>query len=237
MNGIVTRRWGLVAAIVSMVALMAASGPAQATTKPLPPQSHAYGKTYAQWSAAWWTWIWESPAIDVNGNNTNPNLDATGAYTLAGQENNHVIFLAGAFWGDNVRTITIQTGHPLFFPIANVFSDNTPPDQDSTIAMLQDKNKVIVDSFVPADLYATLNGVSLVTTAQLPAFRAQSPAFEYVLPEINLWGLPPGPVDKAVSDGYWLMLPPLGPGQYDLAFGYSGWGLNVTYHITVAPAE
>jgi hypothetical protein len=67
-----------------------------------------------------------------------------------------------------------------------------------------------------------------------------------ISPEHTLWS-PPGGLhrlgfsDPCVSGGYWLMLAPLPPGLHELTFGGTRGGLDrftldITYHVTVAPA-
>ena len=67
--------------------------------------------------------------------------------------------------------------------------------------------------------------------------RARSPRFTVALPPNNRLGVEPG-VAALVSDGYWLLLPPLPPGRHVLRLGVSlrepeGAG-GVTYRLTVA---
>lgn len=59
---------------------------------------------YANLTALWWVWVYAQPAVNVDGTNSNPVLDSTGAYAAAGQENgigpgNKYFFLAGTFGG------------------------------------------------------------------------------------------------------------------------------------------
>jgi hypothetical protein len=95
----------------------------------------------------------------------------------------------------------------------------------------------------PLELHASINGVSI------PAYRAQSAVFSYTFPATNnlyqFFGLnvpgaewPSTTVFPAVSDGYWVMIDPLPPGTYTLKFGgifNNGFGVDVTYHLTIAP--
>ena len=46
----------------------------------------------------------------------------------------------------------------------------------------------------------------------------------------------PGTYGPSVQDGIYLMLPPLPAGLHEIQFsaaGLHGWGLDVTYHLTV----
>ncbi|HEU5229311.1 MAG TPA: hypothetical protein VFU49_15955, partial [Ktedonobacteraceae bacterium] len=54
----------------------------------LPPSSHPFGRTYGEWSNAWWQWAFSIPTP------VNPLLDTTGAHCSEGQSG-PVWFLAG----------------------------------------------------------------------------------------------------------------------------------------------
>jgi hypothetical protein len=196
---------------------------------------------YANLSALWWQWIYGQPAIDVNGTNTNPVLDSTGASASAGQENgiNKYFFLAGAFGGVATRTVTVPAGKALFFPVINSEWDNFPacsPTTTHTVPELRAIAQGDIDSVT--EKHASLDGVPL------EIFRTKSPTFGYTVPaENDIYsflgcGDPryAGGVKPAVADGYWSYLPPLAPGEYTLNFGgatSSGFSLDVTYHLTV----
>ena len=82
------------------------------------------------------------------------------------------------------------------------------------------------------------------------AHKVTSNLFNLTLPEDNIWGEPPGP-DKAITQGWWIMLKPLPPGEHTLHYttGYKdsrsdpsippGQGntapyiQDVTHHLTV----
>jgi hypothetical protein len=242
---IATRRWSLVATIVSLVALtgpfkVSAGGTSPSPTV-VPPNAPAVRWVYSQLSAMWWQWMFSRPAVtDASGNNTNPQFDTTGAYSLAGQECHPVLLLPACWGGDVARTIRVPAGRMLFFPIANAWADVLGEKPVPTVPELYSRVKGWVDPTVLTDLYATLNGKSLVSAPQLSAFRFQSLPFAYFIPKDNffaLWGysFPAQIVYPAISDGYWLLLEPLRPGHYVLAFGNRTW-LNVTYDITVVGA-
>jgi hypothetical protein len=87
-------------------------------------------------------------------------------------------------------------------------------------------------------VHARINGVPL------EIFRTKSPTFDYTLPDENsiydyfgLFGPQfEGRIKPAVSDGYWVYVPPLQPGNYLLEFGganSSGFSTNATYHLTI----
>ncbi len=73
----------------------------------------------------------------------------------------------------------------------------------------------------------------------------QSPAFTITLPVGAVFGLSPAGTDAPnVSDGYWLMLPPLPAGKHTIHFKgvftggpSSGTIVEVTDHLTVQGAK
>ena len=84
----------------------------QANAGILPPQSNPYGKSYSQWSAAYWQWLFGQP-LDGHPGNDNPDFDVT-----AGQSG-RVWFLTGPF-GVIEREATIPAGTALFVSLINV---------------------------------------------------------------------------------------------------------------------
>jgi hypothetical protein len=55
--------------------------------------------------------------------------------------------------------------------------------------------------------------------SDLQKYRVQSPIFDVVLPERNLFGGTPGPT-RGTSDGFWLFLMPLSKGKHKIhSFG------------------
>ena len=97
----------------------------------------------------------------------------------------------------------------------------------------------------PRFLFATLDGEPLVF--ETPWVRVVSPTFEINVGENDPF-FPPGTSDdEAVSDGYWLLIPPLSPGEHELAFGGQilldldedgaaetpVFEVNLVYHLTV----
>lgn len=201
-----------------------------------PPDEAVYGMTYGEWGAAWWQYVLSIPAAD------NPLLDETGAKCDVGQ-GGPVFFLVGVFnvSGTATRTCTIPAGKALFFPILNYECDNlvTPPvnpnEWNLRTCAAEVADLIDVDS-----LKVTVDGKKV---KGLERFRAQSPVFNFFLPAGNVvvaFGYPNGPISgKAVTDGYYVMLKPLRPGNHVVHFEGSipSWSftLSITYNLTVTP--
>jgi len=230
-------RWRLIACLTALVTV-AALAPVWADNGK---REDGEGK-YADLTALWWQWALAQPAVDVDGTNTNPVLDTTGEYAAAGQEDgigpaNKFFFLAGTFGFDAVRTVTVPEGKALFFPVINNEWDNAvEPPTDYTVPELRAISAASIDSVTSK--YARLDG------EDLEIFRTKSPTFSYTMPDENslyeYFGLVgpqfEGTIKPVVSDGYWVHIPPLPPGEYTLQFGganSSGFSLNVTYNLTI----
>lgn len=201
----------------------------------LPPTSHPYGHSYAEWGDLWWQWVFSLP---VTGH---PLFDTTGVDCARGQSGS-VWFLGGTFAGSGpvTRRCTMPVGHAVFFPIVNAWADNIgvePPVPVSTL-----REWAAWWAYPATSLNVTLDGAA-VTAPERFHFASPDP-FRYTLPEqdniLQHFGYQyAGAVYPAVSDGYWLMIPPLSAGEHVLRFqatvATSGVEIDVTYRLTVAP--
>ncbi|HTP35773.1 MAG TPA: hypothetical protein VMJ75_26535 [Candidatus Acidoferrales bacterium] len=173
---------------------------------------------------------------------TNPNLDATGAHCAAGQSG-QVWFLAGSFGtlpSPINRSCTVPTGTSLLVPVltqadgAALLDCDGPgpyavPCADFTfngkkgLPALREEAKLSQDN---PRLQLTIDNVPV---SNLPAYRAESPVFSFMLTTGNVisyllsaFGIagsqPPGIYAPAVSDGYWVMFTPLSPGTHTIYF-------------------
>ena len=219
-------------------------------------QSHAtnpkiYGKTYGEWAAEWWKWALSFPA-DIN-----PIADETGELCDMGQSG-PVWFLAGTFGLTGVeRECTIPAGKAIFYPLINITWVDAPGDEQYS----DDDVRYILSAFtgsgdLACQLSSTLNTLDTwifgevpapVTALGRPIVRAQSPKDSVYLPEGNIFGLPAGVNDRLIAEGYWVMLPPLSPGEHVLNMNGAECSENgdgtivktfetgVTYYLNVGP--
>jgi len=202
----------------------------------LPPQSHAYGKSYSEWSAAWWQWAYSIPAP------YDPITDQTGQNAAVNQSGN-VWFLAGNMGGTTERTVTVPSGKALFIPILNFAYVGYPWDpidqgyeQANDVAGLLSLISWQMDG---ATMACEIDGIPV---RHLSAYRTQSSAW-YTVTLVddnvyaNLFGLPGGDYHPCVDTGYCLMLAPLNVGRHTIHFTGAnayGFSLDVTYHLTVS---
>jgi hypothetical protein len=210
----------------------------------LPVGSEFFGRSYGEWSAAWWQWAYGIPVP------ANPLFDETGALCRTGQSGT-VWFLAGVFnaSGTAVRNdCVIPIGKALFVPILNGECSNVEGN-GSTEAEWRACAAAQMD--LASDLSADIDGTPIRNVAQ---YRVQSPrAFGLTLPDDNILQLfgftaPAGgcfPAGsgctpyRSVADGYYLLLAPPSAGAHTVhvhgaipAFGFT---LDVTYHLKVRP--
>jgi len=228
----------------------------QGKPKVMPPHAYPFGMSYGEWSAEWWIWQLSLPSTD------HPAFDTIGEYCAAGQDGK-VWFLTGAFTtevSDNeFNTIVreycaVPTGKAIFFPIINVECSTIeePPFQlieegpdanvDTCAARFIDGTNAVVE-----DLSVEIDGKNLENPED---YRVQSPVFYFEFEDTtdNILGVDCSsvecvdPLPRSVSDGYWIMLPPLSRGEHTVRFtgsfrdpnnGDLIFGLDVTYIITV----
>jgi hypothetical protein len=206
------------------------------TSKVIAPDVVIAGRTYGEWSAAWWQW-----ALSIKAS-AHPLFDKGNCGT---EQTGQVFFLGGKFCttGDTTcnasvanRQCKVPRGKNLFFPIVN--SVNSPPPPD-TINNFRIGVQGVIDG--ATKLEVDLDGNSL---KDLRAFRIQSSVFDFTLPNDNVLTasgqpVPAGTYFTAVDDGVYVMLQPLSPGSHLLHFTGSfpafNFSLDITYHLKVSP--
>jgi hypothetical protein len=203
-------RLKVVSTSLALAALLAASAPSAREDKPKPPvyaiDEKVEGKTQAEWSAEWWKWALAIPKAK------NPILDKTGKFAGEGQTA-AVFFLAGTAGGKATRECTVPAGKPIFFPVLNGV-EYAPPDKAD-----DKKLAAAVKEFMDraTDMKATLDGKSL---GDVTKHRVASAPFAFVGPAKAEDAPFDGAAGKqrAASDGCWIMLKPLSPGEHVLKF-------------------
>ncbi|HYT92019.1 MAG TPA: hypothetical protein VEL76_25110 [Gemmataceae bacterium] len=206
----------------------AALGQENAASKTYPPGEKVFGKSYADWSAAWWRWAVAIPK------DKSPVRDMTGAFASQGQ-GGQVWFLAGTLDGSAERKVTVPAGKALFFPIITTLGA-LPASKKAPVGMLSDYVKIKMDELRPLEV--TLDGKSL---AEGKGYRVESDEFSLTGPEKEADAAFPGMVGelRAVSGGYWVMLQPLPPGEHTLRFRGKAehkigpFAVDVTYRLSV----
>ncbi len=248
------KSWQSATVLVGMIVGMLVVSTPRAWAHVIPPDAHSFGKSYGEWTAEWWKWH-----LSLSASN-HPAFSVDGANCGAGQSGK-VWFLNGTFttevpenaFATIVReSCTIPTGKALFFPILNVDCSTLEGDPFHLVEDGPDANvDTCAASFfdgpiaVAHDLTMTIDGQSLINPE---AYRFQSPVFDFAFsnPADNILGVDCNIADcdnaRAVSDGYWVMVPPLSAGTHTIRFTGSFrdpqtndliFGLDVTYELAV----
>jgi hypothetical protein len=216
------------AMLLSAVLLGAAATTARAGV--VPPNSNAHGKSYSEWSASWWQWLFSQP-VDGHPGTDSPDFDVT-----AGQSG-HVWFLAGPF-GTVERSITIPAGTSLYVALVNV--DASSLEEAPFHGETEEEQLAIANGFADyiTDLSFTIDGKEV---KNIEDFRVTSPQFSFSAPTPWIFGATGGS-GTAVGVGYFVMLSPLSVGEHTIhytgAFKFSDApedyiAVDMTYHVTV----
>ena len=196
----------------------------------------------------WWQWI---TGIDSTVVNPFTELGQAGC-DVGLQEDGRLLFLVGSNRDENtgdfpVHECEIEKGTSILFPIVNVLCNtlevNTPFFGANETAQRICANNLADKAF---DLHVSIDGVEVKNPEQ---YRIDSPAggFEFTAVENNPVAIPPG-TGTGVSDGFWILLKPLKPGEHVISFsGSFDWrdvtGLGdifefgATYVLDVQPSE
>jgi hypothetical protein len=173
---------------------------AQEDSVTFPPNSIPYQRTYAEWTAEWWKWFLSAPT----GNNT--INDPSGEMCALGQQG-PVWFLVGSGGGRAERECTIPAGRAILIPAIAVECSYA---EDQSLRTEDDLRACATsDQDLVTETAATLNG------SVLQVHRVQSPPFNLTIPTDPVYPIPEGPT-RAVSEGFWVFIKPLPPGQYVL---------------------
>jgi len=194
-----------------------------------PPHASVHGKSIQEWTGDWWQWVASIPT------DRNPIEDVTGE-RCGTEQTRPVWFLVGYRSKSPIeRTCTVPAGKEILFPILNTIwwspGDCLPDDLD----------KCRVGARTTMDevhfLYCEIDGQRV---DRLDLHREESPYFPFTVPPGNLFGLDPIIAYTGVSDGFWVLLESLSPGDHVIRFqGKLGpiddpsFQLDVTYRLKV----
>lgn len=222
---------GLISAVILVLMAVAPTASAVAPTVLQPDKTYA-GKSYSEWSAAWWQW-----AAGIS--KPSPAGDSLGVNCAIGQ-NGPVWYLVGTF--GELGTVTtprcvVPAGKAILVPIIN--AECSTVERDGTAdAALRACAVALIDHVSQARL--TVDGVPLINNdAKAAKFRFQSPTFTITFAPQNGFGVKPPGTGMSVADGYWALLPPLPAGLHEIDFsavytdGATSFGVNVHYAVTV----
>ena len=196
-----------------------------------------------QLTADWWKWVMAIPS------EINPLLDDTGEDCGVNQQG-PVWYLVGTpgdtkignlTTGDAERDCVIPEGKKILFPIINVqcleLNDQIFGPQ------LEEKLRQCAEDIInDVDiLEASIDGKNITNFEK---FRVQSPLFNMTLRDDNPFDIVndfPGIPQRSVSDGYYVLVKGLEPGEHTIEFTGGATAFNfvthVLYHITIEPTN
>jgi hypothetical protein len=203
------------------------------TPTPYPVDTVQHNLTYGEWTARWWQWVLSIPE------DRNPTLDETGENCDEGQSG-PVWFLTGTFGGLIVRNCEIPAGKSILFPVMNAECSKHEYPELQTESDL--RGCAVSSNDGVTELMVTIDGQP-ISEQQLRSYRIQSSLFELNLPEGNIISGQQGST-QAVSDGFWVFLPPLASGAHDIHFrgamidfttaSQNNFVSESLYHLTIA---
>ncbi|RZI43917.1 hypothetical protein EGT07_00335 [Herbaspirillum sp. HC18] len=195
----------------------------------VPPGGEYAGQSLSSYAVTWWQWALsfpkeESPMRDVTGSNCGT------------KQSDEMWFLVGAYGGGRVRrSCTVPSGRALFFPVITT-TFFTLPGAQSTCR--DNTANVAINNDHLAYAQAWINGVEI---PNVDKHRARSPDCFHIFSGENAksrgsTGYP------AATDGYWILLRPLPPGEYTVKFRakynrpdelFGSMAQDVEYRLTV----
>ncbi len=212
----------------------------------VPSDAVVYGRTFAEWSAAWWQWAFSLPVA------SHPLFD--NADCSVGQSG-PVWFLGGKFCqsgpnappctpGVAVRSCAVPGDKAIYVPISNI-EDSAP--EEPNYGCGSSLSPLIVGTIAElrkcAETYATPSSSMSVeldgrTIPNLENYHVRSVAFGFTLPDDNLLkaigeNIPAGTYFPSTDDGVYLMLTGLAPGNHYLHLR-AGSSQDITYHLLVS---
>lgn len=195
----------ILGSLITLISLTALASAQSQNIDTFPMDSKPYNSTYGDWSAKWWIW-----ALSIPEEN-NPITDQTGENCAINQQG-PVWFLAGTTGGSVTRECDVPAGKAILLSPLNIECSYAEFPAMKTEKELRD-----CAQWPGASVEVTIDGVKL---QEIDKYNVQSPIFDVVMPENNIFGAPTGPT-KAVSGGWWVLLQPLPPGNHQLSFGGS----------------
>jgi hypothetical protein len=195
----------------------------------LPPDSIIADRDLAWYAQDWWQWAFSMPT------DQSPIRDTDGRLCGVNQDGS-VWYLAGGFGTARIhRSCTVPAGRFLFFPIINTVV-TTAPGQARTCEEVRTEAARNNDRYV--HLMVEIDGVRIPDLQQTRI----APTTCFDLAGRASPDLKPRPFYPTATDGFWVMLPPLPPGDHRLEFRafytneVAPWGdavQNISYDLVI----
>jgi hypothetical protein len=145
----------------------------------------------------------------------------------------NVVFLGATATGSASDSCTLSAGTSILLPLINIecSSLEDPPFFGRNAGKRLVCAKRFADDFT--NLSLTINGVAVDNPSRL---RVRSKPFEFSPVNGNIFGIPAG-TGGSVTDGYWALIGPLAPGDYDVVASGSytpfSFTTSITFHLHV----
>lgn len=199
-----------------------------------PINSSPYNISFKDWLAKYSTWYFSVPKHENWNFRNSPNYVSRDCSYLQDRAS-PVFFLpyVGAELG-SVATMscTVPQNKSILVSIDGATSDYSDPTVKTKSP--EELIKLVTQSNIyPNPFKVTLDGHPLALTNE-EMYKIQSNLYDLSLPVNNIWGEPPGP-DKAITQGWWIMLKPLPPGDHILHY-YTGYK-DSRSDPTIAPGQ
>ena len=170
----------------------------------IPPQAKVQGKSYGEWSAAFWQWVMEHP---LDGH---PMIDDGTPEVSVGQFGK--VWFLGYPFGSVELHVTIPHGTMLLIPLLNAEASDLEGLGNTTQERLE--NATFLADHIQ-NVSATIDGQPV---ANLDRFRVISPEFTFSAQSPWIFG-DTGGEGTSVGDGYFLLLTPLSTGTHIVHVG------------------
>jgi hypothetical protein len=205
--------------------------PVSKLARPTESDSLVYGKTIGNWGHAWWLWAFNIPKA------TNP-LFKNGVMDCSVAQTGNVWFLAGNFGEVSERSCTIPSGKALFFPLYNSVWWTPAPGTDAGCKNEINCRQAVNQSVLGVKSYSCrIDGQPCIW--RYPIVRSQSDNLPFTInPDsilVTEYEDLAGTRNTSISDGYWVMIPPLKTGAHTIRFTAKAtdFALDVTYKLTI----
>jgi hypothetical protein len=193
-----------------------------------PTTSSPYGISYQEWTAKFWQWLLSLPASQHPRESYTPDKCANG-------QEGPVWFLEAPLSGKQDRTCTIPNGKSILAAILNGECDTS----DSTLRSDEDVRKCATEGNDYGVISGTLDGVEI---KDLNKYRVDSGFYNVTVATDNIYNEPAGGPYRAFTNGFFVFLEPLPPGEHNLQLSVSvanpinpvyNYAADWTYHLIV----
>lgn len=208
------------------------------------PNDKPEGKSWDEWSMEWWKWVLTTPDA------INPVNDIDGKLQSVGPPGTNMFFLAGTHSKVAERTVTVPRGRSIFTCVAVMsasfaeFPSLKTVDQLKTYAEKGNNVKAMKVAVSKINDSGNRTEPIILEMNDLKQYHVPpTDVFEVTLPRHNLQLYAKEGETQVVSDGYWICLKQLQPGNYDLEVSQTtaddpdtltlNCSYEITYHLKV----